>query len=51
MGRQTKIFRQSQKSFSGNRGASNFGQQNRGAWHMRVINYFKKGGENSKIKV
>lgn len=44
MGKQTKNFRQTGKSMSGNRGASNFGQQNRGAWHQRVINYvFKKG--------
>lgn len=43
MGKQTKNFRQSGKSLSGNQGARNYAQQNRGSWHMRIINYFKKG--------
>jgi len=41
MGRETKNFRQSGKSMSGNQGARNYAEQNRGAWHMKVINYFK----------
>ena len=45
MGRETKSFRQTNKSNSGNRGASNFGQQNRGAWHTRLINFIKVRGK------
>jgi len=46
MGKQTQNFRQSNKSRSGSQGASNYSQVNRGAWHMKLINYFKfKKGE------
>lgn len=41
MGKETRNFRQSNSSRSGNQGASNFGQQNRGAWHVRVADYFR----------
>ena len=41
MGKQTQNFRQSNRSRSGSLGASNFGQQNRGAWHVRVADYFR----------
>lgn len=48
MGRQTKNFRQSQKSISGTQGARNFSQQNRNAWHQRFINFVttRGGGKN-----
>lgn len=45
MGKQTKNFRQTGKSRSGNDGARNYSQINREAWHMKVINYFKIKGE------
>lgn len=49
MGRETKNFRQSGKSLSGNQGARNYAQLNRGAWHTKIINFIKvrgKGGTN-----
>lgn len=45
MGRQTRNFRQSGKSLSGNEGARQYNQQNRGAWHMRILNYIKVRGK------
>lgn len=44
----TRSFRQSNKSMSGNQGARNFSQQNRGAWHQRIINFISRGkGQNN----
>ena len=53
MGKQTKNFRQSQKSISGSKGASIFAKQNRGQWHTKIINYFKfsKKGKNYQVVV
>lgn len=51
MGRETRSFRQSAKSQSGNTGARNFGQQNRGFWHSKSLNFKKirgKGGNNGQ---
>lgn len=45
MGRETRSFRQSNKSQSGNMGARNFAQQNRGAWHTRLVNFIKTRGK------
>lgn len=45
MGRQTRNFRQSNKSLSGNQGARTYNQQNRGTWHTRIINYIKVRGK------
>lgn len=47
MGRETKNFRQSGKSQSGNQGAKNYGQLNRGAWHTRLINLIKVRGKGA----
>jgi hypothetical protein len=49
MGKQTRNFRQSGKSLSGNQGARNFNQQNRGAWHSKLINYLKVRGEKNPV--
>lgn len=48
MGKQTKNFRQSNRSMSGSKGASNFGQQNRGAWHQRLITYISTRGKGEQ---
>lgn len=48
MGKETRNFRQSNKSRSGNMGAQQYNQQNRGAWHMKIINYFKGGKQNGQ---
>ena len=45
MGREVRNFRQSGKSRSGDMGARNFEKVNRGAWHSRLINYFKVRGK------
>ena len=45
MGKETRSFRQSGKSLSGNLGARNYAQQNRGAWH-RVLNFIKVRGKD-----
>lgn len=45
MGRETRNFRQSAKSQSGNMGARNYGQQNRGFWHSKVLNFMKIRGK------
>lgn len=47
MGRETKNFRQTAKSMSGSLGARNYSRQNSGAWHTKIVEYFKmkKGGK------
>jgi hypothetical protein len=46
MGKQTRYFRQSKRSMSGDRGARNFGQITRSeGWHMKIINYIKVRGK------
>lgn len=45
MGKETRSFRQTNKATSRNRGASNFGQENRGAWHTKLINFIKVRGK------
>lgn len=47
MGRQTKNYRQSAKSMSGNRGAQTYSQINREAWHTKLINFIKIRGKNN----
>lgn len=48
MGRETRNFRQSNKSRSGSAGARNYSRQNDGAWHQKIINYFKMKGKNGQ---
>lgn len=51
MGRETRNFRQSAKARSGDQGARQYNQVNRGAWHTRLINFIKvrgKGGINGQ---
>ena len=45
MGKQTRNFRNTAKSISGNQGASQYRQVNSGAWHSRLINYLKVRGK------
>lgn len=46
MGRQTRHFRQSKSSMSGNAGARNFGPIMReDAWHTKLIGYLKVRGK------
>jgi hypothetical protein len=45
MGKNTRNFRQSSKSLSGNRGAQTFNQVQRAAWHQRVWEYLKVRGK------
>lgn len=51
MGRETKNFRQSAKSQSGNQGARDYGKiQRQGGWG-RIFNVFKKGNEQKGDRV
>ncbi len=54
MGKNTKNFRQSARSLSGNRGAQTYATFNRSQpWHQKVINFLKvrgKGGFKSQSK-
>lgn len=45
MGRQTKTFRQTRKSGTADFSAKNYSQENRGAWHTRILSYFKVRGK------
>ncbi len=45
MGKQTKNFRQTAQSRGGDYGARNYNQQNRGPWHVRMINFIKTRGK------
>lgn len=45
MGKNTRNFRQSKKSLSGNTGARNFAGVNRQAWHQKLFNFIKVRGK------
>ncbi len=50
MGRETKYFRQSKKSLSGNAGARNFSQVVRSeGWHAKIQQLFKVRGKKQDI--
>ena len=49
MGRETRSFRQSNKSRSGDMGARQYEKVNRGAWHTRLVNFIRVRGKGEKV--
>lgn len=48
MGKNTKNFRQSNQSRSGDAGARAYNQVNRNPWHQKVINFVITRGKGGK---